>query len=546
MKKSRLIFGAGIIAISLFNSSNVSEIDIPVEISSITDLTGATYAEEYVTMCDMVDADYKYGEYYITDEEIANIVNDVIKSDRGCSNSLFDRELLLQSIMDNTARYSIQKGEVINAFNIGNMYDGIDPDILSDVICDTIWNIVLNDSSDELENCCSLSQIKVVINNNIDDATAKYINRVSVNSNKWDEIDSHAIMINMDTLIQEYITNMNLYEGNPTVYENPGTVYDYFAKILEHELNHVMQHACDCRYEAGKIPDSIEIYYDSYDGWDKVGKSLIEASAESAIYAKDIDNCKEESYVYENYRKNEALLFLTAIFKPDIMEYYDAIKNSSFSELYNFFDLNSDEDYNNFYKALYSMETFTNDNSYIARIKDAEYNNEIDYDGTVYCNNYVVDIYKLFVKNLITHYYEENNLSYEDCVFLNEFAKTILLTVSCDYSVENDELFSNWDESIKLGIIELDEIFNCFINDEFSVSRDVLEEERNIQQDIIADIMFNKGFFNEIDNQEIINKFPIIKNILFAVDVGKFYIVDSFDETYYYERENIKENIKSY
>ena len=547
MKKSRLVFIAGIIAISMYNSSSIDENDFAIEIpSSVLDLTRASYAEEYVTMCDNVEANYKYEEYYISDEEIKNIVGDVVKFDAKCSNDVFDRDLLLNNIMENSARYAIQNGDMINAFNIGNMYDEVDSNILSEVICNTIWDTIVNDSSDELENYCSMSQIKVVINNNIDDATAKYINRVSENSDKWDVIDSYTIMINMNTVIREYEYKKKKYDMNPSVYENPGTIYDYFSLVLKHELNHVMQYACDCRYDAGKMPDSIEICYDSYDGWDSVGNSLIEASAESSLYAYNIDNCKNESYIYENYRRNEALLFLMSIFKSDISEYYDAIKNSSFKELYDFFDLDSDEDYNNFYKALYSMETISNDNAYLERLKDADYNNEINYDNHAFCNNYVIDIYKLFVKNLISHYYEFSDLSYEECIFLNEFAKTVLLSTSCDYFVEDGELVSSWDENIKLGIIELDEIFNSFIENEFSIVRDVIEEERDVQQEVIANIMFNKGFFNEIENQEIINKFPIIKNVVFVNDIGKFYIVDSFDEIYFNEREEIKEYIKSY
>jgi len=547
MKKSRLLFAAGIVAITMYNSSQINESELSLNIEPIDlNFTGASYAEEYISLCDSVDANYKFEEYYISDEEIEIITDEVVDDNTVCYNSSLDREELINNIKNNTLVYSLNKDDIYDAFNIGNMYDEIDPEVLSNTICDTIWNTLMNDSSDEYENYCSMSNLKIVIDNNMDDATAKYVNRVTDNSKYWEVEDSYVIRVNMNVVLDEYYYHKSLYKVNPNVYQNPGTVYDYFALIFEHELNHVMQYACDCRANDGKVPDSIEICFDSYDGLDNVGNSLIEASAESATYADDIDNCKSESYIYEDYRKNEALLLLTVIFKDDISYYYDAIKNSSFEELDDFFDLDSDEDINNFYKALYSMEAKSEDNAYMSRINDAIYNDIIDEDNNVVTTNYVIDIYKLFLKNLISHISTNSDLSYEDSIFLNEFVKSILLDVACDYSSDDSGLDCDWNEDVSSAFVKLDEIFNSFIIEEYSISSEIIEDERDFSQEVVADIIINKDDFDNISNQEVLYKFPMIKNVMFVMNCNDLDICDTFDTINYEKREDAKEYIKSY
>lgn len=547
MKKSRVLFIAGIIAIIMYNRTNSDDINIlPSDDNDLSVTTGGTYVEEYITMCDNVDANYKFEECYISDDEIVCIVDDVIQSNRECYNDELDKDFLISNIISNTNYYVEQKDGVYNAFDLGNIYLEINPENLNTIICDTIWDSLNDDSSDIYENYCAMSDIKIVINNDIDDAVAKYIGRVSSESEYWDEIDSNTIMINMDTVIEEYKYKKIAYEDDPILFEDPGSVYDYFKMVLKHEINHVMQHICSCRYEAGQLPNSIEIYYNSYDDWDNIGNSIIEASAESSMYANNVGSSKNSSYVYDDYRKNESLLFLLSIFKTDINEYYNAVKNTSFSDLYDFFGLNSDEDFNNFYKSLYAMEASSEDNNFIERVEKVVENDSEKYDEDSIGYNYTIDIYKLFIKNLIEYSFENEDFSFEDSIFLNEFAKTILLNVSCNFSFEYGKNTGDWDDDIVMAFLELDEIFYSYVGYKYDVSREDIEIERDNQQEVLVDIIVNREELDNVSDKTMLEKFPIIKNILFPHDFYLPEISDEFDNNYSDDREDVKEFVKNY
>ena len=62
------------------------------------------------------------------------------------------------------------------------MFEEIDPYILSELVSNTIWKSIIDDSSNKEENYCNMKNIKIVVDNSMMDATGKYIDNVSYNS----------------------------------------------------------------------------------------------------------------------------------------------------------------------------------------------------------------------------------------------------------------------------------------------------------------------------------------------------------------------------
>ena len=542
MKKFKAYFLAFLIMCTGYNLIDADNIDFELpDVSFETDKifedlslkTGATSIDNYVSLCDGVIADYNYDELYFSDEEIYGISKAVLRDNEKCNNSELDKDALLCTIKSNTELYLSNNPELYNIFDLGYMFEEIDPYILSELVSNTIWKSIIDDSSNKEENYCNMKNIKIVVDNSMMDATGKYIDNVSYNSIYFDVDDKKTIIINMDLLIKEYHAYYNLYVDNPEYYEDPGSVYDYFTKVLEHELNHVKQYCCDCRRDAGQITSSIEVGFDSSNEIVVLGNSLIEASAESDLYSDNVDNVNNLSYVYEDYRKTEALFLLTSIFNSNVDEYYNAIKNTDFESFYKFFGLDSKEDFYNFYKALYSVEAIHGENNFI-----------VGQDREIVGDAYNVDLYKLFLKNLFQYSSDNSNFSFEDSIFLNEFAKTILLSNSCSYYDAEGDTYYKWDMELGKDFVQLDEIYNAFVFEHYGKSLDEISLERDTQQEAINNII--NGNYNDYSSYEILNRYPIIKNILLPSGYVSYDVVDAFDERFQDEREDAKVFIKNY
>ncbi len=128
---------------------------------------------------------------------------------------------------------------------------------------------------------------------------------------------------------------------------------NYLQKVLAHEINHVRQ----------TTSLNNNAYYSSL-GESPTFAYLMEASAESQL----INYANIESYAYEDKRKQENYLLLTACFKENksLDQYYEAIFNTDFTAFYNFFNLQDIDDYQIFYNINYTFNNSIKSNYQVA------------------------------------------------------------------------------------------------------------------------------------------------------------------------------------
>ena len=92
---------------------------------------------EYLSLCDNIKPTYNYEEYYITEEEIDTIVSNasIVTT---CDNKDDDVLSLINQIDSNTESYIKDKGNLLNAFHIGDVYEEIDEEKFRTMIYEAI------------------------------------------------------------------------------------------------------------------------------------------------------------------------------------------------------------------------------------------------------------------------------------------------------------------------------------------------------------------------------------------------------------------------
>lgn len=528
-------------SVACSNDDTITEIVVESESNDVVDNEENKQlifvdTEKYLSLCDKVIPKYNYEEYYLSETEMENII-ETTKNTYKCDNETFDMVELIFSIKNNNKEYLDTKDGVYDIFNIGDMYNDIDPLLLEESVIGAICASLLDDSGDKYENYCKMKEIKIVVNNNIS-TQARFSCLLKNENNK--PLDNNILELNLDNILESYNSYMDNYTDFPELYDDPGDIYNYIEKyVLSHELFHVKQFICPCREEKGESNLCIQIMNENGEKFDSFGKTLIESSAESQLYKDDIYDLKDGPYVYDFYRSDEAMLMLLSLFSSDNVEdYYDAIIDSNFSAFYDFFDLDSAEKKFDFYKILYSLEAidFSNLflNKYDSNLESITRGEAKDLIGTA-C---YIDLYKMFIKNSI-EYTSTFDISLEENILLNEIARCILLDKASKLEDVNGETEYLWDEEFKDDFLMLDEIYYNYLGEFYNMTRDELDFIR--EEQFLA--LFDLFEIHSYDEVSIVNRFPTILNITFAADIFTSK-KDYFDDKFSSEREDVKILIK--
>ncbi|MDE6292783.1 MAG: hypothetical protein K2L98_03795, partial [Bacilli bacterium] len=177
---------------------------------------------------------------------------------------------------------------------------------------------------------------------------------------------------------------------------------DILLETLLHEFNHVRQKACKCRVSQGLVLDNMFVYDGSYIS------TISESSAESDLYIMGKYprglSMQFGDYVYESERADELLLLTLALCNENakIEDYYNAIADTDYAALYNFYDLRSREEIYDFYHIVYSIDSKNFRNNLWEKIyteEELESKTYFDYNVDIgYA--YRVDIFRMVLEKL--------------------------------------------------------------------------------------------------------------------------------------------------
>lgn len=469
---------------------------------------------EYLSLCDNIKPTYNYEEYYITEEEIDTIVSNasIVTT---CDNKDDDVLSLINQIDSNTESYIKDKGNLLNAFHIGDAYEELDEEKFRTTIYEAIIESLYNGDEINLEYYCKLKDIKIVID--IEDkgnGGAAYFVPKENNSNNFIN-DKDTLCLCLNSIINTYQYYLSRYEEYSELYDNPSDIY-YFIKeyILKHELSHVNQIACNCRLEKGQIYlDISTLSLNSSNNSYLPGKFLIEASAESNLYLNEYDYKHDLSYTYYNLRDKEALILLLALFSDnEIEEYYNAIKDSDLSKLYDFLGINTENDFYDFYKVLYQIDSIYGYSSFIDNFISERDNFTVGQAMEIIGDAAYTDLYKLFIKNAIEYTNKTNELTLEDNLFLYEFGRSIILSSSNRVEeIAVGEYKYVWNEDRIKEFEKLDDIYKSYLTSHYETS---YEDLKKLENDVIDNLNYDTDL-----RRKMANEYTVLKPILFINNI---------------------------
>ncbi len=434
---------------------------------------------------DTASSEYPSQEYYLTEEEKNNIIK-ASKTKKECrENVKWTINTLINQIEQNTKTLDDDnyRSIFVSDYTNGEVRDG---QIKIEYALRNILNEYLtNKEAYDNDDFHELSKIKVVVDLNKDEKTLGHYN-----------YDTKVVALCID--------NIKVISYDEEEY------YQNILNVLEHELNHVRQHACSCKIEQGQKYNSVN-YTNNV-------TFLEEASAESSLSR---DN-NEITYGYTYYElknfENALMLLNLANMGYDTSEYYNAIYGSDLSSLYKFFGLENAKDIKEFYDIIYSIDGIHGRNNFIndcfgdINVTQREIEKKIG-------KTYLSHLYKMIVKGLIKKTSREE-VSLEDNLFLHTTAMNILLGLAPSY----DGNTKVYDEMFNKEFIDIQNVYYRFIKDYYNVSyeniRNLLTTDvYNSIQSIMIYVDGDKEYLDDVKvkmTEELLSKYPYLAQLYFT------------------------------
>lgn len=476
--------------------------------------------KNYVDYFSNIDYEYKGEEYYPSSQEIKSIIDD--------ANSMmiaFHDEISLDTyetflkIKQNSEKYISENPELSSCFfnnNGGNIEFFNSFEI---ALYHLLKEMPKNETNDIKEDFCRFQGLsicsgdvsKIIKYEETDDIVLGYY-----------DYEKNLIVIDMNNIIflHDYTSKLN---KNDNYY---ASLIDIISCTLTHEFNHVRQHACNCRMEAGQK-------YSSIGDYNKYVSGLIEASAESSIY--NVQNYLSNYFSmdnvnsYDDEREKESKILLLGLLSHDKDDYYNSIFDSDLNSLYEFTGCTSEEEINRLYHILYNMDAIM-------------YRNELPFDITVNGNNissnlvqvgneYCYEVFNIFTGDLINYIYENEDFTCTQALALFSIAQSLCL--NNNYSIEetDDTLKFNVDANLASKINKSRIKFERFIMKYYSINESELESciirANNIitSKDIEEKFIYSYEIIhnNYLEYQKLLDRFSLLEPIIESQNINSYH-----------------------
>lgn len=387
---------------------------LPTKDGSTPNVEDPTKEAEYVTKfreeIDSVKPQYKLLDHYLSDDIVEEIKAQE-DAETPCTFAMEDFDAAIddvvakirESTLDSTSRPNIYDGY---ADFKEDYFDGKYDFTYFIKLC--LTDVLSHSTNDIREDLCTLSKWDIVLSD----------------ENPYDHADGRTnypakrIVVYMKKVVDFIKEQVSLEEGTANKKERfQELLYARIYMILSHEIDHARQSKCDHR----KTED--DIWLRNYANHIK-SSTIIESSAESALYNLNIDPQSSEKtyldYAYIDLRQDESLLLLMGMTNSSIDGYYNGIFDTKFSEMYDFFHLETKEELESFYHILYSIDSVNGRTN----LQD-----EITYDGKEsgleyqVGNAYLIDIFKISLKNMMEYTLSHPDFTIEENTAMFEILK---------------------------------------------------------------------------------------------------------------------------
>lgn len=448
-------------------------------------------------------------------EEIENYLNtdEIIK----CTDKTkWDFETLFAKIEENSNQYALDHPEVHSVFDlyyVDNYASSDDERYYNLEIMQGIREGIISEIQTAIENndqhqLHQFSTLKIVFNNSL------FKNDLSTTT---------GLYTNTDNLVEISIDAIRSVYDEYKDYNYKTFLNDAAKLVVMHEMNHAKEWACQDEIENGK-----SIKFDVRNG-DFIS-TFLEANAENDLYYGKLkdknpayryhDDSNDIAYLqaklYGNYCEFENLIACINAFdsNTDISEFYDAIYNNDKNKIYTMLNASTDEEKILLNKIMYSFDAFYGRNDYFQKISqlynfsdeftDEEYFKFIDTLG----NMEYVDILKLSIKNLILYNETNNDLSLKENLILYNFylnkivTSATLIDYSDDFTTTDYYLY----RELYQGVKQIEDIFFRYLSKRYDISlNDIYLQYNEKDNDEDWLISFNDYFVGGVNRTTIKN-----------------------------------------
>lgn len=411
-------------------------------------------------------------------------------------------ELIKNNTDDYIEKYSLDDCGYINVLNYNHdslrKYESVLEDVKKNLGVEIDKLIEHAFTNDTMEDLCKMQSLVILV----DSFNEKY-NRNGENIYGDYNDKDNKIIIHLDPI----------FKGKD-VSEIGELEFFRIAQTLVHEINHMREYICDDRKEKGQINDKI-----TYDAYSDGIPTLLETSAESAIY--DEDNslfpssfCPRnyDCYVYERTFENELLLLSLTDNSTSLDDYYASMFDTDINGLLSYFNIETDEEIKSFLNILKQQDASLLRNGVVYTInplKNIFFSILTPSEAKEIMGvNWKVEILRLSLRNLIEYNMKtEEKLSSDEMLALGG----LIFFVSCDGAYTTK--YEPNDSFINQVSILSNEFFN-YVKDEYGISDDL--ENISSQYTVFEDILTTNptDYYDTDVATSLTKKFPKLKTIV--------------------------------
>lgn len=480
--------------------------------------------KEPLNFFDSYSPKYYYEEYLLTDEEIDEILK-LSYNNVECTFE-FDGniEKIMETVKNNSIEYKKNHPEYTSAFiDYTSDLELFDDQFAFEIIFENVLKEIVEKNTNNInEDFHRMQDLKIFYGNidTIEERDERYHKIYNEDGNfllgYYDKLENIIVLMN------ESIKEMN--EAYSQITESENMYYEELYFVLSHEINHLRQMICPCRYNN----ESHNIFNNHF------VKTLIESSAESEIYNLNktyyFDRNRNYEYTYVSERKQESLLMLIPLAKGNkkLEDYYNAISDTDVERFIEFFGLDNKEDIYKFYRVIDIIDGLNSRSELPFKIYEENINDKTLYDFKIDIGfGYRNEIFAMSLYNLAEYTNSHNDFELEDNLMIFNIIKSNIASDAyymniTDLDLENSDYERVYDQSFVEQYIELEAKYINYLSMRYAVSEhEIREYEKELfwyeqsLMNLINDNISEYDIYKE-KSKKLLEEFPILKAILFT------------------------------
>lgn len=493
---------AFVMATTLSACGNKDKQSDKIKLSDIKKIEGIDLST-YVDFFREIEAKYALLKYYPTFEEIKEHEENTIEGITCQKDILLDSEAMFYQIKKNSNDVFIKTPGCASLFCV-NSFDE-DERELQEMFEKTLKKaldlVLLNATNDIKEDFHRISEMSFVINDGN--------KRLFANG--------------------EFYVNTNICYMYKDVLEKAkkeGTLEDTLFTIITRVLNYARELPCSCKEEqASEVSKTVSTFKTELAYPNNVlNETLTGAAADSYMYTFGgvNDIVSYDTFDYEHYceREEEAALFLLAMLNDDAMlqDYYNAMFDNNLKGVHNFFGLETQADYESFYRILYSIDSSWSYSYLESNLLEDETYSSL-YRSDLYRligSDYKVDYYSFALERL-TDYTINHDIPLLENLTVFQLIKNATANIS--------SLYLKIDGDVADQIMALSSKYEDFLSECYGIS---LDDVKAMGEDVSSmlhaiDVLCDDSRTKDSHDpylakaEALLNRFPMLRSINFTI-----------------------------